>query len=186
MIENTIAPMPSPTQKPRNSFPAWRLPKGTINASDAHLESASSSCERWEWGCAGLVVAAVATEFFIAWYHPPYDSFLEQWGTAIADAAIAFGIVGEVIFSRKDARIQTELRRRSNAQLADAMKTAGEANERAAQLELFNSWRRITSEQHDAMVGALREIAPSLDVFIEYQNGDAEAFSLEAVSKGVE
>jgi hypothetical protein len=178
MSENSNAVIPSPTQNPRNSFPAWRLPNGTMNASDANLERASSSCGTWEWGCAAVVVAAIIAEFVIAYIHPPYDSVLNRLGTVAADAAIAIGIVGEVIFGRLDARIQTELRNRSNKQLADAIKTAGEANERAAQLEKFNSWRRISRKQHDAMVSALRGIAPSLDVFIEYQNGDTEAFSL--------
>jgi len=127
---------PTPTQKPQNSFPAWRLPNGTINASETQLESASSSCERWEWGCAGAVVVAVIAEFAIAAIHPPYDSFLEQWGSAVADTVIALGIVGEVLFSRTDARIQTELRKRSNAKLADAIKVAGNANERAAKADL--------------------------------------------------
>jgi hypothetical protein len=112
--------MAQSTQNPRNSFPAWRLPNGLTNATDAQLDSASSACERWEWGCAGIVVVAVLGEFLIAGIHPSYDSFLEQWGTAMADAAIAIGIVGEVLFGRMDARIQTELRTRSNKKLAEA------------------------------------------------------------------
>jgi hypothetical protein len=64
-----------------------------MSAADSELETASSSCERWEWGCAALVVAAVIAEFFIAGVHPPYDSFVERWGTAIADALIALSIV---------------------------------------------------------------------------------------------
>jgi hypothetical protein len=78
----------------------------------------------------------VIAGFIIASIHPAYDSFLEQWGSATADAAIAFGIVGEVLFSRKDAKIQTELRRQSNAKLSDAVTNASEANERAAKADL--------------------------------------------------
>lgn len=132
MSEKNTTDIPSPIQNPRNSFPAWRLPNGRINASDDQLEIASSSCGAWEWGCAALVVVAVIAEFIIAYIHPPYDSLLNQLGTSAADAAIALGIVGEVIFSRLDSRIQTELRSRSNKKLGVAEKAAGEANERAA------------------------------------------------------
>lgn len=103
-----------------------------MNASDIELDGASSSCERRQWGCAGFVVAAVVAELVIAGVHPSYDSQLNKWGTVLADVAIALGIVGEVIFGRLDARIQTELRRRSNEQLTSATQAAGEANERAA------------------------------------------------------
>ncbi len=130
------APSPSPAQNPRNSFPAWRLPKGTINAADGQLDEASSSCERWQWGCAGLVVAAVLAELAIAGIHPPYDSLLNKLGTTLADAAIALGIVGEVLFGRMDARIQTELRNRSNKRLAFVTQSAAEANVRAATADL--------------------------------------------------
>jgi hypothetical protein len=129
-----------------------------MKATDTQLEGASSSCERWEWRCAGLVVLAVLAEIVIACVHPPYDSALNEWGTTLADAAIALGIVGEVIFGRLDARIQTELRRRSNELLASATKTAAQANERAAEarkqaaeaqlaFEKFRAPRFLTAEQ---------------------------------------
>jgi hypothetical protein len=114
------APIASPIQNPRNSFPAWRLPNGIMNASDSQLDEASSSCELWEWGFAGLVVAAVVVEIIIAYIHPPYDSVLNEWGGTFADVAVALGIAGEIIFSRMDSRIQTEQRRRSNKELAEA------------------------------------------------------------------
>jgi len=135
---NSSAPIPMPTQNPKNSFPAWRFPNGMMNASDAQLESASSSCGYWEWGCAGLVLIGIIGEFVIAYAHPPYDSFWNHWGITFADAAIAVGIVGEVIFGRLDARIQTELRARSNKQLADAEKDAAEANAKTEQLRTAN------------------------------------------------
>ena len=163
MSENNNAVIPRPTQNPRNSFPAWRLPNGTINASDADLETASSSCGTWEWGCAAVVVGALIAEFIIAYIHPAYDSVLNRLVTAAADAAIAIGIVGEVIFSRKDARIQTELRSRSNKQLAIAMETAGQANARAEEanlarikLEALIAPRRLDSKEQAALAKRLR------------------------------
>jgi hypothetical protein len=133
-----IAPNATQSQNPRNSFPPWRFPKGIINAADVQLEGASSSCERWEWRCAGLVVLAVVAEIVIAWVHPLYDSPLNRWGATLTDAAIALGIVGEVIFSRLDARIQTELRRRSNEQLASAQADAAKANKATEELRQRN------------------------------------------------
>lgn len=127
--------MTTPTQKPRNASPLWRLPEGIINASDSRLKSASDSCERWEWGCAGFVAMAVVAEFAIAWAHPAYNSTLERWGSVWADFAVAAGIVGEMIFSNRDSKIQTELRRRSDQRLGKAVTAAGNANQRAAKLE---------------------------------------------------
>lgn len=119
----------------RNPFllPAWYLPKGTIYASDDQLEKGSSSCERWAIRCAIVVVGAVIGELILALVHPTYDSPWERWGSAVADALIALGIVGEVGFGMWDGRIQTELRRRSNKKVADATTGAAEANERAAE-----------------------------------------------------
>lgn len=180
------APSASPIQNPRNSFPAWRLPNGTINATDTELDGASSSCELWEWGCAGLVVAAVSAEIIIAWLHPPYDSPFNEWGSTLADAVIAIGIVGEVVFSRLDARIQTELRRRSNEKLASATKSAAEANVRAAEAELKAetlrselAWRRITAQEAEKISEVLgRADLPKFGLRIFHVANDPEALTL--------
>ena len=157
---------------------AWRLPNaGLMNAADADLEIASTSCELWEDVFAALVVVAVAMEFVIAFVHPTYDSFLEHWGSTFADAGIALGIVGEVQFGRKDSRIQTELRKRSNDRLAQVEldngfleQSAAQANERAsaadqkaaeAQLALarYKAGRIIASEQWERLVPKLAKFA---------------------------
>jgi hypothetical protein len=178
-MANTDAPHASPTQ---NSFPAWYLRRGTMNATDNMLDKASSSCERWEIGCAAVVVLSVAAEFALASIHPPYDSSWNRWGSSIFDAAIALGIVGEVIFGRLDARIQTELRRRSNDKLSDAInrlaqvefdngfleESVAKANERAAQADLKRveleaklGQRRLSEQQADVLVRELQgKIAP--------------------------
>jgi hypothetical protein len=156
-----------PIQKIRKySFPRWRLPNGTIYASENELESASSSCERWEAVCAVLVVLAVIAEFAIAAIHPPYDSFLQQWGTALADAGIALGIVGEVLFSRKDARIQTELRDRSNKKLSDAIERAAKADLARAELEAKLLPRMLNQEQWDH-IQELRDKFTSVSIAYE-------------------
>lgn len=162
MMANTKAP---PTHPIQNSFPAWYLRRGTMNATEAALESASSSCERWGAGCAVAVVLAVVAETALAVIHPSYDSLWNRVGSSIADAVIAIGIVGEVLFSRWDARIQTELRRRSNDKLGVAERAAAEANEKAerertARLELEE---RLTPRTFSAP--QRREIAAALSSF---------------------
>lgn len=148
-----------------------------MNAANGQLEDASSSCEWWEWGCAGLVVAAVVAEFIIAGIHPLYDSFLEQWGLAIADAAIALGILGEVLFSRKDANIQSELRRRSNERAATLEKEAAEARERTALLEKITAFREISPNQRQQISDAIRDkVSPKIHILIEWERGDTEAY----------
>lgn len=131
----------------RKPFPAWRLPDGVVKATDAELDSASVSCGIWEWGCAAAVVLAVIAEFVIAFIHPPYDSGLNEWGTLISDAAIAMGIVGEVIFGRLDARIQTELRSRSDKRLARATEVAAEANAQAAEAQRETAKLNVAVEE---------------------------------------
>lgn len=64
---NTSVPQASPTQNP---FPAWYLREGTINAAEDAIERGSESCERWEWGCAWLVVLSIVAEFVLAIIHP--------------------------------------------------------------------------------------------------------------------
>jgi len=131
---NIGAPVPIPTKYARKfPLPAWYLPNGTKYASDDQLEKGESSCERWGIGCGVLVVIAVIVEFVIAAVHPPYDSLWEIWGSSVADALIALGIVGEVLFGMWNNRIQTELRKRSNDKLGAAEKEAAEANARAAE-----------------------------------------------------
>lgn len=123
------------------------------------MEGASESCDRWERGCAAIVVVAVVAELVLAAVHPSYDSLWNRAGSAFADAAIALGIVGEVWFGRRDARIQTELRNRSNKKLGDAEKIAAEANERAKQIELelakFKAPRSLTPEQQKALAAEI-------------------------------
>jgi hypothetical protein len=107
------------------------------------------------------------------------------------DAFIALGIVGEVLFSRKDSRIQTELRNRSNKRVEEAImraatleKDAAAARERVAEMERLFGWRHVPSEEgFSQLVRAVQPIAASLDVLIEYERGDAEAtsFAMEIV-----
>ncbi len=151
-MTNACAPNPSPAQNPTKPlFPAWRLPKGVISASDSELEKSVESCERWAWFGGGLVIAGVIGEVAIAAIHPPYDSFLEQWGSSLANALVAIGVGAELIFARMASLRQNESKRRSDARAAEAERRAAEANQKAqeAALELakYREPRRFTQEQ---------------------------------------
>jgi hypothetical protein len=139
----------SPIQKPRKLFLSWLLPKGMMNASDDELEGASSSFEFLGWIFAAFVVAAVIAEVIIAAVHPPYDSNLWRWGSAITDFWIALGIVGEVVAGRMDARVQTELRNRSNTKLSEAIERAAKADLARTELEAQLSPRMLNQRQWD-------------------------------------
>jgi hypothetical protein len=149
-----------PTQKPSNPFPAWRLPKGIIKASDGDLERSIGSCERWAWIGGALVIGGVAAEVSIAAYHPPYDSWMEQWGSALANSLVAIGVALEIIFSQMAGLRQSELRRRSDEIAAEATKRAAEANQKAqeAALELarLTTPRVISPKQKEQVVEAVK------------------------------
>jgi hypothetical protein len=143
------------------------------------------------------VVFSVIAELVIAFIEPPYDIFLKL--SAPTDAAVAIGIVGEVLFGMWDGRIQTELRKRSNDKLGVAVKSASEANERAAKLEKeaadargrvaeierLHGWRRISAEQGVQIADAIRGQAEIIDVLIEHERGDREAYSYASELAGV-
>ena len=164
-------------------LPEWHLPEGTRNASEAELEAASSSCEVWSKWSGVLVAASVVFEFVIAWVHPSYSSSLERWGSFYADVGVFAGIIGEIFFGNKDAKIQTELRDRSNARVKAATIAAGEAHERAAMAELETeklravfSWRRLSDEQIEKFLAVLAD-KPRLSIRIEYVGSDPESNS---------
>jgi hypothetical protein len=85
-------------------------------------------------GFAAAVVIAVLAELLIAWIEPPYHSFLAY--SAVTDAVVAIGIAGEILLGTIwNNKIQTELRKRSNDKVAEAIELAAKASERTAILE---------------------------------------------------
>jgi hypothetical protein len=65
-----------------------------------------------------------------------------------------------------------------------AIKVAGEADERAAkaikraaEIEKIAAWRRVSSAQYEQISDGIRGVAASLDLLIEFQNSDPEAFT---------
>ena len=120
-----------PHQNPRKPFPAWRLPKGMINADDDELEKSIKSCEVWEFVGGALVIVGVAATVVIAAIHPQYNSFWEQWGAAAADSLVAIGVGMEIKFGQMAGLRQSELMRRSSERVAASVTLAANANERA-------------------------------------------------------
>lgn len=151
---NTPAPVANPNQKPRNPFPEWRLPKGIIKASDENLETSFDSCERWGWLGGGLVIFGVIATVAIAAIHPSYDSFWEQWGSAIADSLVAIGVAIEVGFGQMAKSRQNELKRRSgiiivaaNERAAEAIQKSEEERHARVKLEAQLAPRELTKDQ---------------------------------------
>ena len=99
--------------------------------------------------------------------------------SAITDAAVAIGIVGEVAFGMWDSRIQTELRDRSNKRVAEATASAAEANERASNADLARAEleakllpRTLNRDQWDfiqGLRGKFSEIAIASETDVETQ-----------------
>jgi hypothetical protein len=146
------------------------LPNGTKYASEDELEGASESCERWSFWCGTLVIVSVLTELIIAFIQPPYDLFLNL--STIPDAGIAVGIVGEVLFAMRNNRFQTELRNRSNDKLSNASDRLAEAENALARVAL----RRISHDQLVKVKSQLSGLMGKIDLLIEHQYGDVEAF----------
>jgi hypothetical protein len=107
-----------------------------INAHDDELEESIESCETWEWYGGGLVVIGVFATVAIAAWHPLYNSWLEQWGSAISDSLVAIGVAVEIRFGQMAGLRHNELRRRSDIIVATANERAAEASQRARDAEL--------------------------------------------------
>lgn len=156
-----------------------------IKASDGDLEKSIESCEHWEWYGGGLVFAGVAAAVAIATIHPLYDSFLEQWGSAIADSLVAVGVASEIRFGQMAGLRHGELKRRSDEKIAEAnkvaakaIKDAAEARERTAEVEKLTAWRHVDSDFRSNITAAFSNKSFVLHLAIEYESGDSEAFSL--------
>jgi hypothetical protein len=134
-------------------FPAWYLPNGTINATEDELEGASESCERWAIWCGALVIVSVIAELVIALVHPSYGLFLEL--SAITDVGVGLGIIGEVMLGMRNNKLQTELRRRSNEQVASAIDRASKAELEIAKLK---APRQLTGEEIDRIGAVLKPL----------------------------
>jgi len=126
----------------------------------------------------------VFAEVILALFPLPYGSLWERIDTAAIDAAIAFGIIGEVIFSRKDARIQTELRRLSNAELTESKRRLVEADEEIARLmdhvQRSNEFRTVNA---DIFAESIKDL-PKGNVIVLYERHVPDASHLAVMLAG--
>lgn len=96
---------------------------------------------------------------------------------------MALGVGGEIQFSRMGSRREKELAHRLKASLAEADKAAREAEARAeearkrtAEIEQLTAFRRISHAQLEKIRTSLQGLKGCLDLLIEYQRDDTEAF----------
>jgi hypothetical protein len=165
-------------QKRRRLLLPLRLRKnGVINATDTELESAQECCEQFAILSTGMVFIGLVLEVYIAIKHPSSESYLERWGSVVADILVALGVLGELLPSMLVRRYSAEVGKRSAEKLTRAIRQSGEANERAskadlARVELENKLRArsISKEQFEILEklkGQISEIRIASDTDAE-------------------
>ena len=176
----------------KRKFVAWRLrlTKGAKEASHNDLEAAEAWLENFEIFCGAMVFFGVTLEVVIAIDNPPFGSFVERWGSPIADAFVALGVFGEVLANARGRVIQGELTRRSNDRLADAEERAATANREAAiaRLETANLQRDFSIRIVDPGIlsEALRNRAKaSVEVLFETPHPECR-FVAEAICEALQ
>jgi hypothetical protein len=134
----------------------------------------------------GLVIEVILTASF-----PRGATVIEEWGPVFADMLIAAGVATEVIFAARARSRAEALKVISDQRVADARtaaaqaheqaaaleKEAAEARERTAQIEKLTAWRRIDAEFRQTLSDAFRDTLSIIQLRIEYQQGDPEAFT---------
>jgi hypothetical protein len=150
--------MSTPTKR-RSWLLAWLLKNGVRGATDAELEHAAEACERLTVVSGVVVGVGLVVEVVLAFVHPSYDSALETISSVIADVLVALGVGGEVFFSARGFKCQGEMQRRSNTKLSDAIRAAGEANQKAEEARLARVKleaqllpRSLTKDQYEALL----------------------------------
>jgi hypothetical protein len=128
-----------------------------------------------------LVVIGVAATVAIAAYHPPYDSFLERWGSALADSLVVIGVAVEIKFGQMAGLRQSELRRRSDEKAVEANERAATANQKAeqARLELarFTTPRSLSLSQQKRIASKIRSFT-GIQFDAAVLHGDIEALDI--------
>lgn len=187
-----------PTQS-QDQFAWWRLriKKGVSSATSGELDDAIEVYESFEIAFSSVVALGVLIEFFVAFVHPLYDSPRGIWWPVIGDAFVAIGLVVEVLAGVRIKICQSELTERSNKALAAANerlgnleleagyasergatleKEAAEARHLTAQLLKVTARRQLSVDQVTAIAEAVRGQASQIDLLVEFQSSDSEAF----------
>jgi hypothetical protein len=124
-----------------------------MNRTDQNLKDAIATNERRAlWGAAAVIFGLVLEVIFASAFHEPPETVLSHWGPVVADALVALGVAGEVLFGRKSRIDSEELTRRSEERLAEAHAQAGEAIARAAEANKVAEEERHTRVRLEAQL----------------------------------
>jgi hypothetical protein len=159
-----------------------RIAKGVINArrDDRKLRILKNRVERSERSAKrGGVAVAIGVAFEVALALANSEPLLLKIAIGLANGLVALGVAAEVLFGRRAAIAQAELQRRAESDLAESIKLAAEANERAAKadlarIELENKLapRYLEKWQTDALQqlgGIVETLVIAADVDLEAQ-----------------
>jgi hypothetical protein len=138
------------------------------------LKSISDFNSAWADRIALLILLGLSVDIAAVFVS---DDVWRKGFTIAADSLIAVGVWGELWFAKRAREADDGRVAEANASAARAQKEAAEARERTAEIERVTAWRRISEEQHRHIVNVIRPIAESLDLIIEWQIGDPEAFT---------
>lgn len=110
---------------------------------DDELKAREARCEWWAKFGAVIVVLALLAEVWLALEYPHGTSFFEIWGTVVATAAIAFGIMMEIGFGQGASKARHDLQIRSEAELAEAKRNSAAATKQLAEYRISRAQRVI-------------------------------------------
>jgi hypothetical protein len=150
-------------------------PKGT------DLKSISDFNSDWADRIAFLILVGLAVDIATVFVS---NKVAHGVLSILANGLIIAGVWGELRFAKR-------AREADDGRVAEANKAAAEAGERAAKLEKeaadargrvadiewLTAWRRVTQEQRERIAISLRNMASEIDLLVEYERSDSEAFS---------
>lgn len=134
-----------------------------IQPTDGQLESSGDLNENRAKRCGWLVVAGLVLETGLTAIFPAHEpkapnvwlALIETWGPVFADALVALGVYGEIFFFGRARRIDSELRRRSNKSLKDAI-------DRLAQVEFDNGYLKESAAKAEDRAAQTSLVAEQL------------------------
>jgi hypothetical protein len=153
-----------------------------LKPKDREFKSISDFNYEWSDRIALLIILGLLVDVGNAFV--PNNSFWKLPLTIVADVLIIAGLWGESWFLKRARKADDSRVAEAEKALAAAVDRAGklekeaaEARERTARIEELTAFRHISPEQHRNIVAALRgKIEPSVNVLIEWERGDTEAF----------
>ncbi len=144
---------------------------------DSKISALEGESERYtnfaEWGAKSLIIGLAVELVYVVISERPW---CERLILGISNALVTGGVAAEVYFARRARSADDALRLEAQKQIAEANARAEEARERTAEIEHITSFRRVSHTQLEKIRGALSELTGRIDLLIEYQSGDTEAF----------